>query len=60
MMTKDESDIRDAFVLALIAGHKASGEPVNDPHAFAKNTYAFANVLVAERRKLLNSEGTKQ
>ena len=59
-MTREENDIRDAFVLALIAGHKASGEVVSDPHAFAKNTYAFANVLMAERRKLLNREGTKQ
>lgn len=60
MMTKDESDIRDAFVLAFIVGYKASGEPVNDSHAFARNTYAFANVLVEERRKLLDREGTKQ
>lgn len=59
-MTKEDNDIRDAFVLAFIVGHKAGGEPVNDHHTFAKNTYAFANVLVAERRKLLDREGTKQ
>lgn len=59
-MTKEDNDIRDAFVLALIAGHKASGEAVGDHHAFAKNTYAFANVLMAERRKLLNRESTKR